>query len=423
MVGQQIDRLAGLAAGLAPYRAAVAPLQGQVLPHQQPGLVGRFVQLGPGDVAVDAQEVEPGVDGQGHVAGQLVGGGLGQRHAGGALVGPLEEQPLAVDRPDPVADLDRAQPDGALAHVADRALSRCGPRPRRRSGAGHRGHGATTGPARARRRSTPPGSRRRPTAASRSTVRLRRPPWEAAMVVTSSTVPASRVSSTARSETMARSSVTSPHRTRQWRTRTGPDCSSRTGRQMPPGFQSWSRRSQCWKTPVRLRLAVRSAGAGAGHLHRQGVLVGGLEGLGHLEGVGEEVALGVAQVGAVEPHVARVEDAVEDEPGASWSFRRAEGLGALERGAVEHRSVPLGEGGGRTPVAGHADERPVPVVVVGIVVVATGLLVGGGGAPGAREVDVGAHWRTLPEQGHPRLRRAGVDTMTPESSERCWRSR
>ena len=36
--------------------------------------------------------------------------------------------------------------------------------------------------------------------------------------------------------------------------------------------------------------------------------------LGDLEGVREEVALGVAEVGAVEPHVARVEDAVEHQP-------------------------------------------------------------------------------------------------------------
>ena len=54
--------------------------------------------------------------------------------------------------------------------------------------------------------------------------------------------------------------------------RTGPDCSSRTGRQMPPGFQSWSSRSQCWNTPVRLRLAVRSVGRAAGDLEGEDVL-------------------------------------------------------------------------------------------------------------------------------------------------------
>ena len=40
--------------------------------------------------------------------------------------------------------------------------------------------------------------------------------------------------------------------------RIGPVDSMETGRQMPPGFQSGSRQSQCWKTPVRLRLWVRS---------------------------------------------------------------------------------------------------------------------------------------------------------------------
>ena len=40
----------------------------------------------------------------------------------------------------------------------------------------------------------------------------------------------------------------------------GPVSSIRTGAQIPPGFQSGSMQSQCWKTPVRLRLAPRSDG-------------------------------------------------------------------------------------------------------------------------------------------------------------------
>jgi hypothetical protein len=40
--------------------------------------------------------------------------------------------------------------------------------------------------------------------------------------------------------------------------RTGPVASMRTGRQMPPGFHVSSRQSQCWNTPVRLRLAALS---------------------------------------------------------------------------------------------------------------------------------------------------------------------
>ena len=61
MVGQQVDRLAGLAPGLGLDPAGVAPLQREVLPEQHPGLVGRLVQLGAAHVGVQAQEVEPGV--------------------------------------------------------------------------------------------------------------------------------------------------------------------------------------------------------------------------------------------------------------------------------------------------------------------------------------------------------------------------
>ena len=44
--------------------------------------------------------------------------------------------------------------------------------------------------------------------------------------------------------------------------RTGPVSRSRTGRQMPPGFHSGSRLSQCEKTPVIVRFAVRSRWGG-----------------------------------------------------------------------------------------------------------------------------------------------------------------
>ena len=91
----------------------------------------------------------------------------------------------------------------------------------------------------------------------------------------------------------------------------------RTGRQMPPGFQSGSRQSQCWNTPVRFRLAVRSSRPRARHLDGEVVLAAGAQGVGDLEGVRGEVALGVAEVGAVEPDVALVEEAVEGQPGAA----------------------------------------------------------------------------------------------------------
>ncbi len=70
------------------------------------------------------------------------------------------------------------------------------------------------------------------------------------------TVRRASLSSVARKATTARSGVASRHSTRRRAIRTGPVSVSRTGRQMPPGFQAGSRQSQCWKTPVRLRLAV-----------------------------------------------------------------------------------------------------------------------------------------------------------------------
>ena len=57
--------------------------------------------------------------------------------------------------------------------------------------------------------------------------------------------------------------------------------------------------------------------ARAGDLDGEVVLAAGAERVGDLEGVRREVALGVAEVGAVEPHVALVEEAVEGQPRAA----------------------------------------------------------------------------------------------------------
>ena len=69
-----------------------------------------------------------------------------------------------------------------------------------------------------------------------------------------------RCPGTARRTTTARPAVASRQLTRSAAMRTGPVSRMCTGRQMPPGFQAGSIASQCWKTPVRLRLAVRSPG-------------------------------------------------------------------------------------------------------------------------------------------------------------------
>ncbi len=144
--------------------------------------------------------------------------------------------------------------------------------------------------------------------------------------------------------------------------------------------------------------------AGAGHLEREGVLAGGGQRLGDLEAVREEVALRVTQVGAVEPDVARVEDAVEHEPGAPVARVPVVGSGA-ERGgagkgrAVQHRTVAVGQGRVRPPVARNGGERPRGVVERGVLVVAATCSVGRRRPPGSREVHVRGHRRcNLPER-------------------------
>ena len=89
-------------------------------------------------------------------------------------------------------------------------------------------------------------------------------PWAKSRSTRSSTMVRSRTervsaeSSSACSCSTARSSWASWHTTRSLEMRTGPVRSTRTGRHRPPGFQSASMQSQCWKTPVMLRLAARS---------------------------------------------------------------------------------------------------------------------------------------------------------------------
>ena len=84
MVGELVDGVAGEVAGRRLGLALERPLDREVLPEQHPAAVGLVVELGAGDVAVDAHEVEPGVGGQRDVGGDLAGRGLGQQLAGGA---------------------------------------------------------------------------------------------------------------------------------------------------------------------------------------------------------------------------------------------------------------------------------------------------------------------------------------------------
>ena len=130
--------------------------------------------------------------------------------------------------------------------------------------------------------------------------------------------------------------------------------------------------------PLRRPIGLR----GAGRLDAEQVLGPGGEGLGHLELMREEVALGVADVAAIQPDVALVEDAVQHEPVAVVRRRPV----VVEPGAIQQRSVRLGEGRGRPPVAGNLDR--LPGGVVGVI------------EPGAAQLVVGDQRPPRPRQLH-----------------------
>ena len=122
----------------------VAPLQREVLQQQHAELVGGVVQLvgrrcGPGRAGAS----RPGLDGELDVAADV--GGLASARPGrvGQEVGALEEQPLAVDRADPVVPGHLAQP-GAARSPCRSPRRRRAARRRSRSAAGRRARAATT---------------------------------------------------------------------------------------------------------------------------------------------------------------------------------------------------------------------------------------------------------------------------------------
>ena len=122
MVPELVDRRPGLGDRLRPHRAGVSPLQREVLEQQHAELVGGVVRRLRGDVAVHAQRVEPGLDRQLDVAAGVVIADLGERDARRQQVGALDEQPLAVDRAGPVVPRHVAQPGPARAAIARLAV-------------------------------------------------------------------------------------------------------------------------------------------------------------------------------------------------------------------------------------------------------------------------------------------------------------
>ena len=102
-----------------------------------------------------------------------------------------------------------------------------------------------------------------------------------------------------------------------------------------------------------------------------------------LERVREEVALGRAEVLAVEPDVAEVEDAVEGQEPTVAGGQRRRG----ERAPAEQRAVGLGERRGAAPVPGDVELGPVGVHEVGVGEAPSEVAVVDVGAPPTRQVD------------------------------------
>ncbi len=135
---------------------------------------------------------------------------------------------------------------------------------------------------------------------------------------------------------------------------------------------------------IALRRAIRLRRAR--QLDRERVLatVAGL--LTDLERVREEVPLRVAEVRAVEPHVALVEEPVEREPRAGVVAGRIE----PERSAVQQGTVRVGERRARAPVARDVDRLPPADLVIRIRELPTERRIGDSGLPGAGEIEVHA---------------------------------
>ncbi len=240
--------------------AGVAPLQREVLPEQHAGLVGGVVQLGPADVA------------RGRAAGRGRRRGRARRRARSSSasasasampVGPWlapfrnSRSPLTVQRPSrasrparsPVRTRARRSlvPPSSTVDLDVDVVRAAG----RRAACGHHSCGLGDGDA-----STRPGSRPRRAAAASLLERLA----DASGAHASTGARPRSLSSTARSATMARSvvglaaqhpQVADAHRPGLLDAHRPPDAAG-----VPVG----SRQSQCWNTPVMLRLAVRSCG-------------------------------------------------------------------------------------------------------------------------------------------------------------------
>ena len=103
----------------------------------------------------------------------------------------------------------------------------------------------------------------------------------------------------------------------------------------------------------------------------------------HVVGMGKEIALGIADVCAVEPDITLVEDSVEDDESTATFGRGFD----VEVAPVQKGSVVVSEVGVALPVTGNLCHGPLVVVVIETDTVAQQRVVGGRDSPLTREVE------------------------------------
>ena len=352
MVTDGVDGLARLVDGAVPNAAAVAPLQREVLEQQHTELVGGVVQGVGRDVRLDAQAVEARFDGELDIAADVGGRGVGEAGARGHDVGALDEDPLAVDRQHPVRPGHLAQPGAARRRVAHLVVDH---------------HvDADLGQWLVAQRSRPPqpglGEVERPVdlvAALGEGVLGLADHLAVARGAQQHRTGVGRVEAGVQAQVGAGLvGIPAQHAEPVDAHRTG--VVDADGAPQAAGVPVPVDRLGVLEQPGDVVPAGRAPLGSAGQLDGEEVLVGQTAERGDVEAVREEVPLGVAEVGAVEPHVGLVEEAVERDPAPL----PGPGERGVEASAVHERTIARRERRLRSPMPGHGDVVPVRVVEV-----------------------------------------------------------
>ena len=370
---------------MAPHR--------QVLPHQHTELVGRLVELRPGDVTEASHEIEAGVPCQGDVATEHLGGRTGQVEGGRAGVDALREQPLAVHRDRPVVHGELAEAGAAHDRVARRAVDEhLDPHVRQRL-ATHRprppqlrlhdveipGDLVDTG-----------GERMVLLGEYHAVDRAAHPHRSSGVAVEPSRD--AQVGPGVVGIAAHHPAASDAHRSGELDAHASPQA---TGVPMTVVHRAVLQRAD--------HRSPRSVGGRGWTRHFDGEHVVDAEAgeVGDVECVLGDRAFGVAEVGAVEPHVGLMHHSVEHHE------RPLAGAGCpvVQIGAVHHGTVAVDERGLELPVAGHPHLGPGVVVVVDRDAVAPHVVVGVRGTPTADRLHVRA--------AYPRVRSASAGTAWP----------